>query len=592
MPPRGNRAFSNLNEGLGKVLRFGANDAEVLDRLKWMAATCWRRRWAPRSRSLGELELKPLMAQALHMGDEVHNRNAAASALLFKRLAPALSHRRRAGGDVAAAVEFIAGNDHFFLNLSMAACKAMLDAAHGVAGSSIVTAMARNGVEFGIRVSGIGDHWFTAPAPLVNGLYFPGYTTADAAPDLGDSAITETAGLGGFAMAAVAGDRQVRRRHAAGRLANTLAMTHITLGAQRRLHPAGARFRRHAGRHRRAARRRHAASCRSSTPASRTRSPASGRSAPASRARRWAASRRRSGSWRNGERDGSAVLAIGGNALIRDRKHESIPDQYEMACGPAADIAGMIESGWNVVVTHGNGPQVGFILRRSELAINEVPPVPMDYAGADIQGAIGYMFVKALRNEFRRRGIKRQPAAIVTQTVVDRNDPAFADPMKPIGSHMDEARAKKLAARVPLDGARGRRARLAARGASPKPQLIVETDAIRTLVEGGFVVVACGGGGIPVIEDAAGDLQGVEAVIDKDLASACSRAARRRPALVLPTGVEKVALDFGKPTQRWLDHMTRGRGARASADNQFDAGSMGPKIAALIDFVGGGGRSA
>ncbi|MCI0429928.1 MAG: hypothetical protein L0210_05230, partial [Rhodospirillales bacterium] len=145
--------------------------------------------------------------------------------------------------------------------------------------------------------------------------------------------------------------------------------------------------------------------------------------------------------------NGLAVVAIGGNALIRDRQHESIPDQYDMVCALAEDIATMMETGWRVLVTHGNGPQVGFILRRSELSIAEVAPVPMDYAGGDIQGAVGYMFVKALRNTFRRRGIRKTPVAVVTQTVVDRNDPAFADPTKPIGSHMEEARAKKLAAK-------------------------------------------------------------------------------------------------------------------------------------------------
>jgi carbamate kinase len=289
-------------------------------------------------------------------------------------------------------------------------------------------------------------------------------------------------------------------------------------------------------------------------------------------------------------KNGLAVLAIGGNALIRDRKHESIPDQYEMVCGLAADIAGMIETGWNVVVTHGNGPQVGFILRRSEIAINEVPPVPMDYAGGDIQGAVGYMFVKALRNEFRRRGIKRQSAAVVTQTIVDRNDPAFANPTKPIGSHMDEARAKKLAAQyhwtVREDAGRGWRRVVP----SPKPKAIVEIDVIRTLAQEGFVVVCCGGGGIPVIEDAAGDLQGVEAVIDKDLASSLLARSLGAAALVLPTGVEKVALDFNKPTQRWLDRMTVAEARKHQLDDQFDAGSMGPKVAALIDFVGGGGQ--
>ena len=224
----GNRAFSNLNEGLGKVLRFGANNAEVLARLKWIEQTL-----APTLQAglkiLGEIEIKPLMAQALHMGDEVHNRNVAASSLLIKRLVPALLKSAAPAADVAAAIEFIAGNDHFFLNISMAACKAMLDAAHGISGSSMVTAMARNGVEFGIRVSGLGERWFTAPAPIVDGLYFSGYGKKDAAPDLGDSAITETAGLGGFAMAAAPAIVKFVGGTAQDALANTLAMTHITL---------------------------------------------------------------------------------------------------------------------------------------------------------------------------------------------------------------------------------------------------------------------------------------------------------------------------------------------------------------------------
>jgi hypothetical protein len=178
---------------------------------------------------LKELELKPLMAQALHMGDEVHNRNVAASSLLIRRLVPALLRSSASAADAASVIEFIAGNDHFFLNISMAACKSMLDAAHGVAASSMVTAMARNGVDFGIRVSGLGERWFTAPAPVVNGLYFPAYTTKDAAPDLGDSAITETAGLGGFAMAAAPAIVKFVGGTPQDALANTLAMTHITL---------------------------------------------------------------------------------------------------------------------------------------------------------------------------------------------------------------------------------------------------------------------------------------------------------------------------------------------------------------------------
>jgi len=194
----GNRAFATLNEGLGRTLRFGAYDAPVLDRLRWMATTLG----PALARVLGQdgpVDLKRITAQALQMGDECHNRNVAATALFTRAIAPALA--RTVDGPTASAVlDFLLANDHFFLNLSMAACKAALDAAHGVHGSTVVTAMARNGVEFGIRVSGTGPRWFTSPAPVIDGLYFPGYGPADGNPDLGDSAITETAGIGGFAM--------------------------------------------------------------------------------------------------------------------------------------------------------------------------------------------------------------------------------------------------------------------------------------------------------------------------------------------------------------------------------------------------------
>jgi hypothetical protein len=222
-------AFSNLNEGLGKVLRFGANSAEVIDRLKWMASSL-RETLGLALAETGPIDLKPLMAQALHMGDEIHNRNSAATSLLLKRLAPAMLRSKASREDIAAAISFIAGNDHFFLNLSMAACKAMLDAARGVAGSSMITAMARNGVDFGVQIAGTGDRWFTSPAPLVDGLYFPGYSIADAAPDLGDSAITETAGLGGFSMAAAPAIVNFVGGTPDDAIANTAAMSHITLG--------------------------------------------------------------------------------------------------------------------------------------------------------------------------------------------------------------------------------------------------------------------------------------------------------------------------------------------------------------------------
>ena len=287
-----------------------------------------------------------------------------------------------------------------------------------------------------------------------------------------------------------------------------------------------------------------------------------------------------------------AVLAIGGNALIRDRKHESIPDQYDMVCSLAVEIAAMIESGWNVVVTHGNGPQVGFILRRSELSIHEVPPVPMDYAGADIQGAVGYMFVKALRNVFKRRRIKREAVAVVTQTVVDRNDPAFAKPSKPIGEFYSREQAEE---RMRLehwamveDAGRGWRRVVA----SPRPVRIIESGVIRHLVEGGYVVVAAGGGGIPVVADEQGMLSGVAAVIDKDMASAVVAAQIGADLLVISTAVEKVLLNFGQPGQRALDAMTVAEARRYVAEGHFAPGSMLPKIEACIHFVEAGGREA
>jgi hypothetical protein len=227
---QGHRAYCNFNEGLGAVLRFGANGPEVIARLQKMAATV-----APTLRAVlrrsGGVELKPLMAQAINMGDEVHNRNVAATALFIKRIAPALIEADVAREDAAATLAFIAANDHFFLNLSMAACKAMCDAAAGVEGSSMVTAMARNGVNFGVRLSGTGDAWFEAPANPVDGLYFPGYSIADAAADLGDSAITETAGVGGFAMAAAPAIVKFVGGTPTDAIHHSLRMRAITIGA-------------------------------------------------------------------------------------------------------------------------------------------------------------------------------------------------------------------------------------------------------------------------------------------------------------------------------------------------------------------------
>jgi carbamate kinase len=289
-------------------------------------------------------------------------------------------------------------------------------------------------------------------------------------------------------------------------------------------------------------------------------------------------------------RERTAVVAVGGNSLITDPAHQSIPDQYRAAATTAAHIAEMVAAGWNVVVTHGSGPQVGFILRRSEIAIAEVPPVPMDYAAADLQGAIGYMFQRALGNEFRRRGMERRAATVVTQVLVDPADPAFADPKKPIGSYMDEAtaraRAKELGWTVSEDAGRGFRRVVP----SPLPRGIVERQEIDHLVKAGYVVIACGGGGIPVWRDAKGDLQGVEAVIDKDLASAMLARELDADLLLISTGVPKVAIGFGRPDQRWLERITRAQAQEYLAAGEFAEGSMAPKIRAIIGYLERQGR--
>ena len=197
----GNHAYCTMNEGLGKVLRYGAYSDEVIEKLRWMADVLYPALQAAVVRT-GPVDLKNIIAQALHMGDEVHNRNRAATSLLYRALAPAIVETCGDSATAARVLEFISGNDHFFLNLSMPACKATLDAARGIPGSSIVVAMTRNGTDFGIQLAGTGDEWFTGPADVPDALFFPGFTKEDANPDIGDSSITETNGLGGFAIAA------------------------------------------------------------------------------------------------------------------------------------------------------------------------------------------------------------------------------------------------------------------------------------------------------------------------------------------------------------------------------------------------------
>lgn len=280
-----------------------------------------------------------------------------------------------------------------------------------------------------------------------------------------------------------------------------------------------------------------------------------------------------------------AVVAVGGNALIQDDRRNSIPDQYAAVMESVTHITDMVEAGWDLVLTHGNGPQVGFILRRSELASGEVSPVPLDYAVGDTQGAIGYMFQKALHNELARRGIHKPVVTLVTQTLVSQHDDAFSNPSKPIGAFLDEAtaleRQQQLGWTLMEDAGRGWRRTVP----SPAPLEIIERDTIAQLVRQGYIVIACGGGGIPVIRDEHQQLTGVEAVIDKDLASALLASQLGADLLVIPTGVEKVAINFGTPQQQWLDSLDTARARKLLQAGQFGVGSMQPKVEAIIDFV-------
>ncbi|MGI6249956.1 MAG: carbamate kinase [Anaerolineaceae bacterium] len=289
---------------------------------------------------------------------------------------------------------------------------------------------------------------------------------------------------------------------------------------------------------------------------------------------------------------GLAVVAVGGNALIKDKNHQTVQDQYEAAVETMGHIATMIEDGWDVVVTHGNGPQVGFVLRRSEISAHELHEVPLDYCGADTQGSIGYMFQQALHNEFLKRGINKIPATVITQTIVDSKDPAFQNPTKPIGSFMDENSAKEKIAKegwtMVEDAGRGWRRVVA----SPIPQIIVEAKAIRGLINQGFVVVAVGGGGIPVIEKEDGSLTGIEAVIDKDFGSAILASMIQADLFLISTAVEKVAINFNKPDQEWLDEISVSEAKRLVEEGHFAKGSMLPKIQAILKYFEKGGKKA
>ena len=284
------------------------------------------------------------------------------------------------------------------------------------------------------------------------------------------------------------------------------------------------------------------------------------------------------------------IIAIGGNSLISDSKHMTVLDQYKAAGETSHHIAALVKEGYRIVITHGNGPQVGFILMRSEIAKTQLHQVPLESCVADTQGAIGYQVEQTLMNELRRQGIQKQMVAVVTQVVVDKNDPAFKNPTKPIGPFFSpedaEHHRKEDGWAVKEDSGRGWRRVVP----SPKPLKIVEQDVINTLLENDIVVIAVGGGGIPVIRKANGDLQGCAAVIDKDLASCLLAKNLKADIFVISTGVDKVALNFGKPDQKFIDRMTVAEAEKYLQEGQFPAGSMGPKIAAAIDYLKNGGK--
>lgn len=286
------------------------------------------------------------------------------------------------------------------------------------------------------------------------------------------------------------------------------------------------------------------------------------------------------------------VVAVGGNSLIMDEDHQSVPDQYVAVQSTARHIGTLIEKGNRVVITHGNGPQVGFILLRSEIARKQIHTIPLDSCVADTQGAIGYNFQMALYNELKRRGLHVPVATVVTQVVVDRHDEAFKNPSKPIGLFYSKNEADERIERdgweMMEDAGRGWRRVVA----SPAPKEIVEIEAVRSLLAKGVVVIAAGGGGIPVVKDTRGNLHGVEAVIDKDYASALLAEKLNADVFLISTAIDRAYINYGKPNQKGLDHITLRELKRYVKEGHFKPGSMLPKIRAIVQFLEKGGKKA
>ncbi|MGC9358130.1 MAG: carbamate kinase [Anaerolineae bacterium] len=289
-----------------------------------------------------------------------------------------------------------------------------------------------------------------------------------------------------------------------------------------------------------------------------------------------------------------AVIAIGGNSLIKDKQHQTVEDQYEAAGETAHHIANMIEAGWDVAIGHGNGPQVGFILRRSEISakVAGMHEVPLDACGADTQGAIGYALQQNLDNEFRQRKMEKSVATVVTQVLVNKDDPAFENPSKPIGGFMEKDEAQKRASEegwtVVEDAGRGWRRVVP----SPLPEEIIELGAVKTLLDNGICAITVGGGGIPVIRNEEGYLEGIAAVIDKDFASSLLAQAINADLFLISTAVEKICLNFNTPEQEAIDEMTVSEAEKYLEEGHFAEGSMAPKVRAIIRYLKAGGKKA
>jgi carbamate kinase len=287
----------------------------------------------------------------------------------------------------------------------------------------------------------------------------------------------------------------------------------------------------------------------------------------------------------------SLLVAIGGNATHPDSIKGTTEEQETIAEGAAQALLPLIEANNRLLVTHGNGPVVGKILLRMMLTKDQVPPMRLDVCVAHSQGGIGYILIQALENVMRRAGLERQAACVVTQVEVDADDPAFGSPSKPIGPFFPQEEAKKFEAkgwRMMEDAGRGWRHSVA----SPEPRAIINLRVIEALLKAGTVVIAGGGGGIPVVRDANGDWQGVQAVVDKDLTSALLARALGIPDLLILTAVERVAIDFNTPRQRYLDKVTLSELKRHQAAGHFARGSMGPKVEAAIRHLESGGKRA